>query len=59
MKIYKNGKGHITKVAVTPIDGNNPFKYLLLQIQEAVCNETWYAAFGTPVHYNLQILTLG
>ena len=51
-KVYINGRGHMTKMAATPIYGKKPFKNLL-QNRWADFHETWYVASGTPAHHSL------
>ena len=51
------GPGHMTKMAVRPIYGKNPLKYILLQNHWADCPETWYVASGTLIlHICINIL---
>ena len=45
-KLYINGLGHMTKMAVMPIFGKT-FKNLLLQNRKSYDSETWHAASGT------------
>ena len=45
-KIYSKHKGHMTKMAATPIYGKNLLKNLLLQNQKADDLGTWYVAVG-------------
>ena len=52
MKVYLNGPGHMTKMAVMPIYSKN-LKNLLLRNQKAYDFETWYVASGARVLPNL------
>ena len=52
MKVYLNGQGHMTKMAVMAINSKN-LKYLLLQNQKAYDFETWHEASGDGVLQNL------
>ena len=44
MKVYINGPGHMTKMAVMPIYGKNLNN--LLQNQKSYDLETWHVALG-------------
>ena len=46
MKLYLQDAGHMTKMAATSIYGKKPFKIF----SGTDFHETWYVAFGTPVH---------
>ena len=46
MKVYINGQGHMTKMAVMAINSQKTFKNLLLQSQKAYDFETWHEASG-------------
>ena len=45
MKVYINGHGHMTKMAVKAINSKN-LKNLFLQNQKAYDFETWHEASG-------------
>ena len=51
-KVYKNGLGHMTKMAATPIYGKN-FKNIPLQKQKSYDLETLHAASGAHVLQSL------
>ena len=46
-KVYINGPGHMTKMAVMPKYGKKNFKNLLLKKRKSYDPETWHAALGT------------
>ena len=51
-KLYKNGLGNMTKMAVTPIYVKT-FKILLLQNRKFYDLETWHTAVGTQARESL------
>ena len=52
-KVYSGHLGHMTKMAATPIYGENPSKNLLLRNQRASYLGPWYVAFGHWAHQSL------
>ena len=48
VKIYTNWSGNLTKMALTPVYGNNP-----LNIQKANGLGTWYVALGMTGPYKV------
>ena len=50
-KVRSRHQGHMTKMAATPICGENI--QTLLQNQWPYFHETWYVALGTQAHRSL------